>query len=468
MPARVPLTPVPSVSRRVPSGARGFLGILVLGGSAACGASGPSSPPLPAVDASSPVPAFAIYDGGGPLPTGTTSAFDIVTVAGKQKLYLPQQTLDDAGMGTISVVDLWPPESADGGPGDTPALVTSIELMLPDGGSAIATATGGDSSMVVAASASTSALWFIDPTNDRVVATSALDSSFAPSSVSGGGYVNGVVVDSASRRAILGTWDGFASVNLDTYAITTHIAAPASANFAFDSVNNWILDPFYVCSDNAANGQSLPNCSNPNPASTGRTSGLDLVDIASRTVYSYESAVGPDPENVAIDPTTNIAAVSSEGDGSQYFIDFSRAVIDPVGRTVAAPESVLLTSVPGLQGVTIEPTSHIAFWEQELGSYIAAADLTTPGGASASWVQGRVPAPPQEGAFMNGGDPQGIAVAVGPSGGAFGLVFDSHLRWLARIDLAQMLQYGHDGKSTELTAAQMSACVTFLDVLTSE
>ncbi len=448
----------------------------------------------------------ASVDGGAPIAAGGTGAFGIVTIGGKQKMYLPQRE-DPTGKVYIAVVNV----SAQGnGVNGAPALVTKIELPAPDAGTSIygapyATATGGDSSMVIAVSTDFPMIWFIDPNTDTLVKTLTLDSSYGKSNFSGGGgYVTGVAIDSAHHRAILSVWNGFALVDLGTQTITSVIEAPPTENFGFDSVHQRILAPFYDCSSSSVidpdSGVSTPpsSCSSPKAPDGGGviSAGLSVIDLTDNTVYTYEAPppvadatpdyrtsalepVGTEPDSAAADPTTQVVVVPSEGGSFQNIIDFSQAVFDKASKTVTAPAKI----VPNISmtGVAVESNVHLAFWEEEHSRDVGVADLNAANAGSKSWVHGMMPALPvalpddagtvsglSDGpsgpSFSNLGDPHGIAVTTAlTSGGPVGFVVNSALDWVARVDLAQMLSNQSSDASVVLTEAQMAPYVTYLD-----
>ena len=203
------------------------------------------------------------------LSAGSTGAFGIVTVNGKQKLYLPLTSLNTAGHGHVAVVDV-----GQGGNGVTgaPARLADIDL----GVAQYATATGGDSSVVVAVSTDYPTVWLIDPGSEQVTKTIALDASAGASSFSGGGgYVTGVAVDSANHRAILSVWNGFALLDTQSGQITKTIPTAPSENFGFDSVHQRIVAPFYGCAYSSdSSGNTPATCGAPRPrAPAGRRRG---------------------------------------------------------------------------------------------------------------------------------------------------------------------------------------------------
>jgi hypothetical protein len=423
---------------------------------------------------------------GPPPAAGGTGAFGIITVGGKQKMYLPQSSGGLNGNASIAVVDVG---AVGNGVAGAPAQITRIDLGSADR----ATATGGDSTVVIAVSTDNNSIRFIDPTTDTLTKTITLDSTFGRSNFSGGGgYVTGVAIDSAHHRAILSVWNGIALVDLATQTISTVIQAPPTENFGFDSVHQWVIAPFYDCS--ASTSTNPDGGADLNPSSCGTpmvggdggviTDGLSVIDLADNTVYTYLDPTGPadaglgvtfdpmnpvgrEPDSAAADPNTGIVVIPAEGEDWQNVIDLSKATFDKATRTVTAPHRV----VPNLayDGVAVEATRHLAFWEQEFDSTVAVADLGLTNGGSTAVVQASIPSVPGGGGFQNIGDPHGIAVTTAiTTAGPVGFVVNSDLKWVARIDLAGMLAAGGPDASAMLTDVMMSPFVTFLDALTPE
>jgi hypothetical protein len=101
---------------------------------------------------------------------GGSGAFGVVTINGLQKLYLPLPS-PPPGKTTnqLAVVDVG---VAGAGVAGSPALLGYVDL-----GTAVdvATTTGGNSTVVIAASIVSNKIWIIDPTTDKVTSTVALD-----------------------------------------------------------------------------------------------------------------------------------------------------------------------------------------------------------------------------------------------------------------------------------------------------
>jgi hypothetical protein len=420
----------------------------------------------------------------GPQSAGGTGAFGIVTVNGTQKLYLPQTTSNMAGHGVIAVVDLGVKGNGLAG---APALITDIDL----GTAAFATTTNGSSTIVVAASTQSSNVWLIDPTTDTVMTTITLDPSYGASGFSGGGgIVTGIAMDPANNRAILSVWNGFAILDLGSKSITKTILAPPSENFGFDAVNQRIIAPFYDCTQSTG-GTSDGGLPMPPPfcnmyfgpdGTTVMTEGLNVIDLKDGTVYTYQdpmnltpaSPVGSEPDSAAADPNTGVIIVPSEGGAFQTVIDLSKATFDKGKKTVTAPHQVVQNV--GFTGVAVEAQNHFAFWEEEHSSDIALADLNALNGGNGVVVHALMPAPTADGGtafWSNLGDPHGVAVATGIANGhPIGVVVDSGLQWVARVDLNALWTAPRmstvAGFPAELAPTDVAAAITMLDARTKK
>jgi hypothetical protein len=414
-------------------------------------------------------------DSGTPLSPGGSGAFGIVTVGGKQKMYLPQPSAyyTSAGDATIAVVDVG---VAGNGVAGAPALLTTIDLGTTDG----VTATGGTSSVVIGVSTANNRIYFIDPTTDTVEKSITLDATYGVSSFSGGGgYVTGVAVDAESNQAYLSVWNGFAIVDLGSETITGTIQVPPSENFGFDSANRRILAPFYDCGL-ARGPTSYPPTfctSYADGAGVEMDNGLNIIDLAdNNTVYTYQDAtaydptepLGGEPDSAAADPTTGKIVVPSEEQGYEYVVDLSKATFDKSKKSVTAPHVIIDASgADEMTGVAIEPSSHIAFFESEGGTDMGAANLNGATAAMSSYVHADLPALPDASYWENILDPHGIAVTTAMAGGhPVGFLVNAEYHWVARVDLQKLMSLPTTADSylaTQLDVADASAAVTYLD-----
>jgi hypothetical protein len=401
--------------------------------------------------------------------TGGTGAFGIVLANGLQKMYLPQVDRNTAGHGVVAVVDVGVPGG--GGSAGTPALITDIDLGTPDQ----ATATGGNSGIIVATSTESRTVWFIDPKTDKVTGTLTLDDTFRKTYRSGGltpgaaegAFVTGVAV--AGGQAILSVWNGFALVDLAARTITGSIIAAPSENFGFDGSASLIIAPFYACGNNqplAICGTYVTRDGEP------ITDGLNIIDLADHKVYTVQDQdeagdptkpLGDEPDAAAADPALNVAVVTPEGrtgpnSGPLRIFTLAQAKFDREVGIVTAPRK--LAAVPGglrLTGVAIETMRHYAFLEQEFADGVGVLKLDDFLSDRASLVTATMPVRPDANPWTNMGDPHGIAVTTGLDGDqSLGFLVDIERRWVARVDLAKFAGGGQN----------LKAAVTFLDART--
>ena len=325
-------------------------------------------------DSSTPLEASAGDAAAGPPAVGS-GGFGVVTVNGKQKLYLPTTKTNAAGNSVVSVVDVG---VVGNGIAGAPALITDVDLGTSHDVGIMA---AGDSTMVLVGSGTTRTIWIIDPQTDTLTKTIALDpstlktGSFSSNSVQDT-YMNGIAIDSQHRLAYIAQWNGFAVFDMNTMTITSTILANPSENFALDVTHQKLYAPFYDCST-SGEGTLPPTCvSDAGPFHT-ITNGLSVIDLTDGTVYSYRdpaaitptSPLGTNPDQAAVDPATQLVIVADEI-SEQYAIDFSQAVFDTAAATVTAPHQLISTGLSttgpgGLDGVTIEPSKHFAFFEAE-------------------------------------------------------------------------------------------------------
>ena len=416
-----------------------------------------------------------------PPSGGGSGAFGVVTVNGRQKLYLPLP-FRPVGKTTnqLAVVDVGVPGAGIAG---SPALLGYVDLGTATD---VATTTGGTSSIVIAASTSSQKIWLIDPTTDQVTSTVTLDPSYGTSSFSGGGgYVTGIAMD-GDERAILSVWNGFAILNTKTKAITNIAAAP-SENFGFDPVRRRIIAPFYDC-DGASGGGSPPACDSYRTAAGAlMTDGLNVIDLndTPATVYTYQfptaasplspsAPVGDEPDSAAIDNELGIAVIPSEAGDFHNVIDLGAAVFDKTAATVtgAAPSHHQVSYVGRSEGVSIDSVRHIAFFEGESSSDIGVMDLVQANAGAGKFLHATMPDKPDDGgAWSNLFDPHGIAVTTGIlDGHPVGFVVDvssADRAWVARIDLQRFLAL-QPALPGDATAEEVAGAVTFLDASTAK
>ncbi|HUB05574.1 MAG TPA: hypothetical protein VMB50_01160 [Myxococcales bacterium] len=420
----------------------------------------------------------------GPVSTGS-GAFGIITLNGKQLMYLPLLEPASNSDGQIAVVDVG---QAGNGLSGAPALVTDIDLGCPVSKIAgfcpsadFATATSADADVVVAASSSSHRVWFIDPSKNSVSATISLDASLGPLAASAGNFiVTGVALDVANHRAILSVSTGFLFVDLNSHAVTGNVAAPGSENFGFDPTAELLVAPFYSC----------PVDGGPCDLQGPTAAGVNVVKLASGSVYAYANPAEADagqaplgdfhaPDSAAIDPGTELAVVPLEFGAATAFLDLSNAAYDDGSKSFTAPLTTLPTAAgEDEDGVAVEPTSHLAFFEQEFKDTMAVVDLTQLGKGSdggfpaTAQVEAQIPDTPGGAPWENLGDPHGVAVTTSVQGSKpVGFVVTdpgSGSVWVARVDLQQFVALGSQAVDAGVSSADVSGAVTMLDATTKE
>jgi len=457
-----------------------------------------------------------------PPPTGS-GAFGVVTVNGKQELFLPVRALNDAGHGQIAVVDVGVGGSGINDAG-VPAQLANIDMDIldgglidADGGGGVPTTTAGDATVIIAAGTYTYTVWFIDPTTNRITDTIQLDPSLNQASFSGGsGLVNGIAIDEANHRAILSVWNGLLFVDLGSHKVTGRVLAAGAENFGYDSSREYVLSPFYDCGatgavgDEDGGGATSPPCASYvtlGDAGVVITDGLNLINLINNKVYTFENPdagstsqpLGSSPDSAAVDPSSGLAIVPAEFSNFYTFIDLSKAVFSFNGDAgIFTAPSTTLFPMTSDDGVAVDPASHLAFCELEFESHVSVIDLTKiststmppdaglpdagqgdagglplgvgPGG----FADGMLPNLPDGNEWADLGDPHGIAVTTGiQTGDPVGFVVTDLTAqglpdlWVARVDLNLMLSLGTKAGVT-LTPEMLAPALTYLDATRKE
>jgi hypothetical protein len=452
------------------------LGSMVLAAASAC------------ISSKSPSPAVTPP---ATTPPGTSSgSLGVVVIDGTQKLYLPTAKLNAAGHNVVSVVNV----GLDGnGVNGVAALITDIDLGTTIDHPILA---AGDTTMILVGSGVSQTIWIINPQNDTLIKTIQLDPSTQKTTFSTpDGYMNGIAVDSAHRKAYISIWNGFAVFDMNAMAITSTILLNPTENFSFDTVHQKLYSPFYNCPDNGGEDSGPPaSCATTltdDDAGGVMNSGLDVVDLSDNTVYTYQDPTAQDPtqpfgsspDSTGVDPSTQIVFLPDEF-GNQFALDFSKAVFDKATKSVTAPHEMMAAQM--FDGVAIETTKHYGFWEHEYADNVAVLNLagfTVGAGVDASdgeneavpgFLSSTMPdTPAMQGgqsadtSWTNSGDPHGVAVATGIKDGksvAF-LVDYPNNNWIARIDLEMMSTIKGATPGT-LTPQELAPAVTYLDTLT--
>jgi len=395
---------------------------------------------------------------------GGSSSFGLVTIDGRQKMYLPLPSLGTSGHAQLAVVDV---AMAGNGTAGAKALLKIIDLGSADQ----ATTVAGAADVVVAASAAATTVWFVDPHTDTVEGTTSLPAGATMSTFSGGGgYVTGIIVDHAKNTAILAVGDGFLLLDLATRKFGAHIQAPPAENFGFDATARRIVAPFYDCPP------ALAFCASyKTPAGAVQGDGLTVIDLNDSSVSQFrlgaspppgpssDEPVGGEPDAAAVDGSSGVAAIPSETDGTLSILDLRAATFDRTAGTFTAPQHTIAS--PGFEGVGAEPTGHFAFFENRFSTAVAIVNLNDAnGGNTSGFLTGSMPDLPGGPVWSNAGDPHAIvAVASYRDGRPVGLLVNFEGTWVARVDLATMAGATHATPGV-LTAVELAPAVTYLDL----
>ena len=228
------------------------------------------------------------------------------------------------------------------------ALLRTVDLGSADQPTTLA----GAADVVVAASANSTTVWFIDPHTDTLAGTTSLPGGATQSAFSGGGgYVTGIVVDAAKNVAILAVGEGFLLLDLSTRRFGTHIQAPPAENFGYDGTARRIVAPFYDCPP------TLALCSGyQTPAGAVQGDGLTVIDPNDSSVSEFrlgasppagptsDEPVGGEPDAAAVDASSGVAVIPSETDGTLSVLDLKAASFDRASKTFTAPHHTIASS----------------------------------------------------------------------------------------------------------------------------
>jgi len=241
----------------------------------------------------------------------------------------------------------------------------------------------------------------------------------------------GVLVDSASNRAILDTAQGYLLFDFTTKSFSPFIPALTAENFALNRTTRTVLAPTY---------------------GVGNFTGLQLIDLANNNSIANSSMpLGSFPDSVGIDLSTNILVIPDEFTGDQYLVNMANVSVDSSTRPpgFSAPTAVFPINFTDCGGelhdwsdVSVEGSTHILFLGTEFADCSGVETLPNAivSGAPPTPVifhWGHVPAAPDGIAWNNGGGPHGIAVFTSVlNGKPYGFLIRGDQAWIARVDLS--------------------------------
>ena len=306
------------------------------------------------------------------------------------------------------------------------ALIKSINM--PAGYHPNATAANPVTQQVVVVSYTSPDVQIIDASQDVFVATVTSPVTRTATFSGGRCMICGALINASTNSAILDTAQGYLLLNLATRQFSSFLPGTvAGENFGFNPNTGIVLNPTYF--------QGVPP-------------GLQAVNLASGSVFTYTTSVGGFPDANAIDINTNIAVVPDEFTANQHLINMAEATFDSTSFLFSAPSTVfpLTFTNCGFEAhdwsmMSAESSTHNLFLATEFADCAAVESLPS------SIVSGapRTPAvfrwghmsSPDATPWNNGGDPHGIAVFTSVvDGKAYGFLVRFDQAWVARIDLA--------------------------------
>lgn len=306
------------------------------------------------------------------------------------------------------------------------ALIKSISM--PPGYFPNATAANPVTQQVVVVSYTSPDVQIIDGSQDVFVVTVTSPVTRVATFSGGRCMICGALIDTSTNSAILDTAQGYLLLNLGTRQFSSFLPGTvAGENFGFNPNTGIVLNPTYF--------QGVPP-------------GLQAVNLATGSVFTYSTSVGGFPDANAIDINTNVAVVPDEFTANQYLINMAEATFDSLTSRFSAPSTVFPVTFTncGFEAhdwsmISAESSTHNLFLATEFADCAAVESLPTsviagapPTPAVFRW--GHMPSPDAT-SWNNGGDPHGIAVFTSVvDGKAYGFLVRFDQAWVARIDLA--------------------------------
>lgn len=404
-----------------------YLALCVLGvGLAACSSSGSPTaandptPPKPPKFEEPPTPS-AVASGSGSIAVLTLGADgNDVTNA-----YVPLPP-NFEGFGQIAIVQIDPVVAK-------PRVGT---ILLDRKGSDSACAANPKNGLIVCIDFESGNADIIDALESEHIATIALPIGKAVQFSGGDCMLCSVGIDSERNLAVIGSTDGMHVIDLESRTVARSIAAKPSENIGIHEAAGWVFLPHYQRQKDGS-----------------FTSELTVFDLDQGAAYAMQAGF-TEPDAVAADTATGIVAVADEEACELHFINMNDATFDGASG-VSAPVTVLKVTDPacGSQeesgarnwlttGVAIETGSHLAFLEAEFGDMVGVIGLpqqSISGAVALDTLSPRVAAMPRRPdgkAWINPGDPHGLAVWADPeTGKPFGILINEGGTYIAKIDL---------------------------------
>ncbi|HVB40190.1 MAG TPA: hypothetical protein VNE83_04785 [Terriglobales bacterium] len=343
-----------------------------------------------------------------------------------------------------------------------------LDIQLPTGFQAsIAAADPGpdpSQNQVIVASSSSNIVQIVNAKSDQPIGSWTVPVSTTTTVDGASCEICAMLVDSTRQQAVLDTAAGYFTLDLTTGATTVPIAAPAAANFAYNPQTQRIYAPY---------------------ANSGGA-GVNVIDLGTATGTGTVTAVqldngvlyGIGADTAAYDPSTALLTVGDANSGVYLGMNFNNAVSGTAAIQVPATPFSISTACTGTWSqASVEPSSHIG-WFANQGGCVGLAVLPQapangePGQPSLiRWAQ--LPIGPDGLPWVNSslGQPQSLAVYVGPDGHIYGLAVRDSGAELIKVDLnlmqaAPKVSGGGDVNQVDPTHVQISASGTTASALT--
>jgi hypothetical protein len=322
-----------------------------------------------------------------------------------------------------------------------------------------------------------------DPTNAKIYCANftsnvinVVDASVTPAAVvatyttdapsPGVGYsagscvICGIVYDPTDGGILIGTGNGYELYSaFPANAHVKTIAVPVSENFGYNAVTDKIFSPHYQ---------------------TGPT-GIDIVDVAGAAGYTLTPlpAVVSEPDQGAVDTSTNVGVAVNEFDQTATLVPLAQATLNSPAAgqfSDAGVTTPVLTSslTPGcgtnISDVAVDSQSHFAFFTGEFCADIGMAVMPATAASTmaySDWVFVNLPSQPDGQPWNGSGDPHALATfnlpSICPDCGA---VFNSSGSYTAVVDLNKLKAAPRDTTDPNLVAGTYdmicSGLVTFI------
>jgi hypothetical protein len=344
--------------------------------------------------------------------------------------YVPQsQTLNAQGVYTVQVVNLDADHFVQVLP-ITSALLTSIPM--PAGYMPNATAASQVSKKVAVISYTSPDVQIIDSTKNSVIATFTAPVNQTVTFGAITCMVCAVVVNPLNDQALLGTAQGYFTMDMSAGTFTALAPSLPAANFA---LNPLISSGPYIFSPAYSQGE------------------IQILNLASNTVSSNATLGLATPNTVALDLFTNFGVSVDASSAKQSLLNLnelqntpptwtaSNALVQITGSCSSPPAPVAMLAIGVPIGTDIR-SNHVLFSAQPSGNCVSVEELPIstfsgpPNIGSIAYGYGAMPATPDGAAFTNGSDPNAIAAFTSVyDNKLYGLLVGANQNWIAKVNL---------------------------------